>query len=50
MNGNDSATLGKLSREVDASRNLMIQSVGWLIREVKVTVEKSPPRNLIALC
>ena len=50
MASNNASTLGRLTREVDASRDLVMQSVGWLAREGKVTFKKGPRSEVIALC
>ena len=49
MNGNEAVTLSKLAREVDAPRDLVMQGVGWLAREDKVTFEEGPRSKLISL-
>ena len=37
LSQNGPVTLSKLSREIDGPRNLVMQRVGWLAREGKVT-------------
>ena len=49
MNGSDAVTLSKLAREVDAPRDLVMQGVGWLAREGKVTFEEGHRSKVIAL-
>ena len=49
MNGDQPVTLSKLAREVDAPRDLVMQGVGWLAREGKVTFEEGPRSKLISL-
>ena len=42
-------TQSKLSREIDAPRDLVMQSVGWLAREGKICFEEGPRSKLITL-
>jgi hypothetical protein len=44
-----SVTLSKLSREIDAPRDLVMQGVGWLAREGKIDFEKGARSKLISL-
>jgi len=47
LNSNGSITLTQLSKEVDAPRDLVMQAVGWLAREGKLTVvEKGRSRKV----
>ena len=42
-------TLSKLSREIDAPRDLVMQAVGWLGREGKIEFHKGSRSKLISL-
>ena len=41
LNDNGSISLAKLVKQIDAPRDLVMQSVGWLAREGKVEIEES---------
>lgn len=49
LNENEPVTLSKLSREIDAPRDLVMQAVGWLGREGKITFHKGSRSKLISL-
>lgn len=42
-------TLSKLAKEVDASRDSVMQGVGWLAREGKVRFDETPRSKVISL-
>ncbi|QDU80817.1 hypothetical protein Pla110_25520 [Polystyrenella longa] len=42
-------TLSKLSREIDAPRDLVMQGVGWLARESKIEFHPGPRSKLVSL-
>ena len=42
-------TLTKLAKEIDAPRDLVMQAVGWLAREDKVTIENTARKKTIRL-
>ncbi|GAB4138217.1 MAG: hypothetical protein Tsb009_06190 [Planctomycetaceae bacterium] len=42
-------TLSKLAREIDAPRDLVMQGVGWLAREGKITFHEGPRSKLITV-
>ena len=42
-------TQSKLSREIDAPRDLVMQSVGWLAREEKIAVEQEGRKKIVTL-
>jgi hypothetical protein len=43
-------TLTRLTKEIDAPRDLIMQSIGWLAREGKVRFEDTPRSRVISLC
>jgi len=49
LRDNGSVTLSKLAREIDAPRDMVMQGVGWLAREGKVTFQEGPRSKLISL-
>ncbi len=49
LSGNEPITLSKLSREIDAPRDLVMQAVGWLGREGKIQFHKGSRSKLISL-
>ncbi len=42
-------TLAKLTKEIDAPRDLVMQAVGWLAREGKIEINESKRKRSIAL-
>lgn len=42
-------TLSRLAREIDVPRDLVMQGVGWLAREGKISFEEGPRSKLISL-
>ena len=42
-------SLPKLTKELDAPRDLVMQAVGWLAREDKVVIEETPRGRVISL-
>lgn len=46
---NGPATLTKLAREIDASRDAVMQGVGWLAREGKIRFEETARSRLVCL-
>ena len=43
------AALSKIAKDVDAPRDLVMQGVGWLAREGKVTFQEGSRGKLISL-
>jgi hypothetical protein len=43
---NGALSAAKLVKEVDAPRDLVMQAVGWLAREDKVTIEDSRSKTI----
>jgi hypothetical protein len=46
---NGAMSLAKLARSVDAPRDTVMQAVGWLAREDKVTIEETSRGRMIGL-
>ena len=46
---NSPMTAAKLVREVDAPRDVVMQAVGWLAREGKLSIEDGPRSRLYSL-
>jgi len=42
-------TYSRLVKDLDASRDLIMQGIGWLAREGKVLVEETPKCRMITL-
>ena len=42
-------SLAKLTKEVDAPRDVVMQAIGWLAREDKVTIEERNRTRVISL-
>lgn len=49
LSEHEPVTLSKLSREIDAPRDLVMQAVGWLGREGKIQFHKGTRSKLISL-
>jgi hypothetical protein len=49
LSEHEPVTLSKLSREIDAPRDLVMQAVGWLGREGKIEFHKGSRSKLISL-
>lgn len=44
-----SMSLAKLTRTVEAPRDTVMQAVGWLARESKITIEETSRGRVVAL-
>ncbi len=42
-------TLGQLAKEVDAPRDVIMQAVGWLAREDKLSIDEDRNKKIVAL-
>jgi len=49
LNRNGPMTLSKLARHINAPRDLVMQGVGWLAREGKVTFHEGTRSRVISL-
>ena len=49
LNDNGSVPLTRLVKEVDAPRDLVMQSLGWLAREGKIVIEEEGRSKVISL-
>jgi hypothetical protein len=49
LEGNGPVTLSKLTKELDAPRDQVMQGVGWLAREGKIRFEETARSKAIAL-
>jgi len=49
LSEHEPVTLSKLSREIDAPRDLVMQAVGWLGREGKIEFHQGSRSKLISL-
>jgi Mn-dependent DtxR family transcriptional regulator len=49
LEGNGPVTLSKLAKEIDASRDQVMQGIGWLAREGKIHLEETPRAKMISL-
>lgn len=49
LSENGPVTQSKLSREIEAPRDLIMQGVGWLAREGKIRFEEGPRSKLLVL-
>jgi hypothetical protein len=49
LSDNGPVSLAKLTKQVDAPRDLVMQAIGWLAREDKVEIEERNKTRLICL-
>lgn len=49
LNEQGPVTLSRLARDIDAPRDLVMQGVGWLAREGKVTFQEGSRSKMISL-
>jgi hypothetical protein len=49
LNGEGPRTISKLVKTIDASRDMVMQAIGWLAREDKVLIEDSKRGRMISL-
>lgn len=49
LSENGPVTLSKLAKDVDASRDLVMQGLGWLARENKLRFEETARSKLVGL-
>lgn len=42
-------TISQIVKEVKAPRDMVMQAIGWLAREEKITIEQSSRRRVVAL-
>lgn len=49
LSDNGPVTLSKLAKEIDASRDLVMQGLGWLARENKLRFVETPRSKLVEL-
>jgi len=49
LNENGPLTLSQLAKDVDAPRDVILEAIGWLAREDKVSLEDSRGKKVISL-
>jgi hypothetical protein len=49
LNENGPRTLSQLVKDIDAPRDVVMQGIGWLAREDKVTIEEERTKKIICL-
>ncbi|MGD9724075.1 MAG: winged helix-turn-helix domain-containing protein [Pirellulales bacterium] len=49
LNQHGPRTLSQLVKEVDAPRDVIMQAIGWLAREDKVSIEEDRNKKVVAL-
>jgi hypothetical protein len=49
LNENGPRTLSQLAKEIDAPRDVIMQAIGWLAREDKVSVDEERNKKVVAL-
>jgi DNA-binding GntR family transcriptional regulator len=49
LNENGPRTLTQLAKDLDAPRDVIMQAVGWLAREGKLSIEESRGKKVVAL-
>ncbi|OHB78283.1 MAG: hypothetical protein A2W31_11245 [Planctomycetes bacterium RBG_16_64_10] len=49
LNAAGPLSLAKVAKQVDAPRDVVMQAVGWLAREGKVSIEDGPRGRMVSL-
>lgn len=49
LHENGPRTLTQLAKEIDAPRDVIMQAVGWLAREDKLTIDEERSKKTVAL-
>lgn len=49
LSQNGPVTLSKLARDLELSRDMVMQGVGWLAREGKLRIEQGPRNKTVSL-
>jgi hypothetical protein len=49
LDQNGAVTLSKLAKEIDASRDQVMQGIGWLAREGKIRFDETSRSKVISL-
>ena len=49
LQDNGPQTIAKLAKEVDAPRDVVMQALGWLAREDKITIDEESRSRLVSL-
>ncbi len=49
LNENGPRTLTQLAKDVDAPRDVIMQDVGWLAREGKVSIDEDKTKKVVSL-
>lgn len=49
LNAQGPLTTAKLVKQIDAPRDTVMQSIGWLAREGKITIEERGRSRIVAL-
>ena len=49
LNENGPRTLTQLAKEIDAPRDVIMQAVGWLAREDKVSIDEDRAKKIVQL-
>ncbi len=49
LNETGPRTLSQLAKEIDAPRDVIMQAIGWLAREDKVSVDEDRNKKIVAL-
>ncbi len=50
LNETGTASLTQLIKEIDAPRDVVMQAVGWLAREGKISIEANGRSRIVSLC
>ena len=50
LNETGSASFTQLTKEIDAPRDVVMQAVGWLAREGKISIDENGRNRTISLC
>lgn len=50
LHENGPRTLTQLAKDIDAPRDVVMQAIGWLAREHKLTIEEEARKKTVTLC
>jgi hypothetical protein len=49
LNANGPASMTQLAKDIDAPRDVIMQAVGWLAREDKLSIDESRNKKIVVL-
>lgn len=49
LDQNGSSTISQLVKDIDAPRDVVMQSLGWLAREDKISIDEDKAKKVVSL-